>query len=198
MIIVTGDTHGEQGRFNYLATQGETEWTENDYLIVSGDFGYLFLNDSYENVFLNHLEEKPYTICFVDGNHENHAGPGGLERILPPLRGPHRRRMAGNDPHLRKEGSRGTQVIRQNTFIEGADFSAPFFFSGTPPPEAGDQKTAGAEYKSPATPVPPNKECNPAPSPDPMPDRWGDALDWQSANRTSGTVPQPPLPREKY
>lgn len=73
MIIVTGDTHGEQGRFNYLATQGETEWTENDYLIVSGDFGYLFLNDSYENVFLNHLEEKPYTICFVDGNHENHA-----------------------------------------------------------------------------------------------------------------------------
>lgn len=73
MIIVTGDTHGEQGRFKYLATQGETEWTENDYLIVSGDFGYLFLNDSYENVFLNHLEEKPYTICFVDGNHENHA-----------------------------------------------------------------------------------------------------------------------------
>ena len=35
MINITGDTHGEQGRFNYLATQGETEWTENDYLIVN-------------------------------------------------------------------------------------------------------------------------------------------------------------------
>ncbi len=73
MIYITGDTHGEHARFDYLATQGETKWTEKDYLIVCGDFGYLFLNNSIENVFLNHLEEKPYTICFCDGNHENHA-----------------------------------------------------------------------------------------------------------------------------
>lgn len=73
MINITGDTHGEQARFNELAKYGETEWTDKDYLIVSGDFGYLFLNNSMENVFLNKLEEKPYTICFCDGNHENHA-----------------------------------------------------------------------------------------------------------------------------
>ena len=73
MINVTGDTHGEQSRFNVLAKYGETEWTDKDYLIVCGDFGYLFLNNSMENVFLNKLEEKPYTICFCDGNHENHA-----------------------------------------------------------------------------------------------------------------------------
>ena len=72
MINITGDTHGEQGRFNELAAEhGETTWTDKDYLIVCGDFGYLFLNNSLENIFLNHLEEKPYTICFCDGNHEN-------------------------------------------------------------------------------------------------------------------------------
>lgn len=72
MIYITGDTHGEQGRFEYLATQGEINWTKDDYLIVCGDFGYLFRDVAYERVFLDRLErEKPYTICFCDGNHEN-------------------------------------------------------------------------------------------------------------------------------
>ena len=73
MIYITGDTHGEQTRFDELATHGEPDWTENDYLIVCGDFGYIFKNSPMEHVFLNHLEEKPYTICFCDGNHENFA-----------------------------------------------------------------------------------------------------------------------------
>lgn len=71
MIYVTGDTHGEQSRFDYLATQGELSWTKDDCLIVCGDFGYLFRDSSVEHIFLNSLENKPYTICFVDGNHEN-------------------------------------------------------------------------------------------------------------------------------
>lgn len=73
MIYITGDTHGEQARFDELATHGEPDWTENDYLIVCGDFGYIFKNSPMEHVFLNHLEKKPYTICFCDGNHENFA-----------------------------------------------------------------------------------------------------------------------------
>ncbi len=71
MIYFTGDTHGEQGRFQEFLAAGEDKWTENDTLIICGDFGYLFLNDSRENIFLNALEKKPYTICFCDGNHEN-------------------------------------------------------------------------------------------------------------------------------
>ncbi len=71
MIYISGDTHGEQSRFNELCSAGENEWTENDTLIICGDFGYLFKNDPAENVFLNFLEKKPYTICFCDGNHEN-------------------------------------------------------------------------------------------------------------------------------
>ena len=70
MIYVTGDTHGDRFRFirNML---NDDSWTKDDYLIICGDFGYLFFNNSAEEKFLDFLETKPYTICFCDGNHEN-------------------------------------------------------------------------------------------------------------------------------
>lgn len=71
MIYITGDTHGDHLRFieNNI---GDDEWTDNDILIVCGDFGYIFCPDNpRENEFLDYLETKPYTIAFVDGNHEN-------------------------------------------------------------------------------------------------------------------------------
>lgn len=69
MIYVTGDTHGDTTRFNRLE---DAAWTGDDYLIVCGDFGYIFDNNWSEKAFLDYLErEKPYTICFCDGNHEN-------------------------------------------------------------------------------------------------------------------------------
>ena len=71
MIYITGDTHGEQGRFRDFLVHGEMHWTENDTLIVCGDFGYLFRDNAMERIFLNELAKKPYTICFCDGNHEN-------------------------------------------------------------------------------------------------------------------------------
>lgn len=71
MLKFTGDTHGEQGRFSHMQEIGEEEWNENDTLLVSGDFGYVFKNDALENIFLNELEKKKYNICFCCGNHEN-------------------------------------------------------------------------------------------------------------------------------
>lgn len=71
MIYITGDTHGEQARFSPAAMPGEDRWGKDDTLIVCGDFGFLFANDERENAFLDKLSEKPYTICFCDGNHEN-------------------------------------------------------------------------------------------------------------------------------
>lgn len=71
MIYITGDTHGEQARFSPAAMPGEDKWGEDDILIICGDFGFLFANDARENAFLDKLSEKPYTICFCDGNHEN-------------------------------------------------------------------------------------------------------------------------------
>ncbi len=71
MIYVTGDTHGDRERFSEKYIAGERNWTKDDILIIAGDFGYLFKDDDKEREFLNSLEEKPYTVCFCDGNHEN-------------------------------------------------------------------------------------------------------------------------------
>lgn len=69
MIYITGDTHGQQNRI--LCIEQKSGIGAGDYLIVCGDFGYVFINDLSENNFLNDLEARPYTICFCDGNHEN-------------------------------------------------------------------------------------------------------------------------------
>ncbi len=66
MIYVTGDTHGEHARILH------PEYTEKDTLIICGDFGFIFYGTPEERVFLDWCERSlPYTICFVDGNHEN-------------------------------------------------------------------------------------------------------------------------------
>lgn len=69
MIYITGDTHGEQERFSII--ERECSITKGDYLVVCGDFGYVFQNNDSEKRFLDNLERKEYTILFVDGNHEN-------------------------------------------------------------------------------------------------------------------------------
>jgi hypothetical protein len=71
MVYITGDTHGYIERFSPEQMSGESEWTEDDYLIICGDFGFVYRDDEEENASLDALSEKPYTICFCDGNHEN-------------------------------------------------------------------------------------------------------------------------------
>ena len=68
-IYVTGDMHGERSR----VVQIDKELNMGDYLIVCGDWGYIFHNTFEERRFLEDLEARPYTILFVDGNHENFA-----------------------------------------------------------------------------------------------------------------------------
>lgn len=71
MIYVTGDTHGEQGRFLYVLNAIDRTLAKNDTLIICGDFQYLYFNSAEEHLFLDYLAERPYQILFVDGNHEN-------------------------------------------------------------------------------------------------------------------------------
>ena len=78
MIYITGDTHGEINRFSPAFIPYEDKLTADDILIVCGDFGFVFYNENqyqYEyNVdekALDELSKKPYTILFIDGNHEN-------------------------------------------------------------------------------------------------------------------------------
>lgn len=69
MIYITGDTHGERAHF--LNFRVDPNWTEKDYLIVCGDWGFLLRDNDIEHHFLDELEKRPWTFLFVDGNHEN-------------------------------------------------------------------------------------------------------------------------------
>jgi predicted phosphodiesterase len=73
-IYVTGDTHGYQDRFfdeDRNVVPAVKKLTGADVLIVAGDFGYLFTGGPKELEFLDKLETLPFTLAFVDGNHEN-------------------------------------------------------------------------------------------------------------------------------
>ena len=71
MIYVTGDVHGDINRFSEEHIPGESSMTNEDYLIICGDFGFIFTNSAEEKGYLDILEKKPYNILWVDGNHEN-------------------------------------------------------------------------------------------------------------------------------
>ena len=69
MIYITGDTHGDLSHFKdpKLKRLGE-----KDIVIVCGDFGFLWNpNDPKEKRNLEWLKKRKYTICFLDGAHEN-------------------------------------------------------------------------------------------------------------------------------
>ncbi len=71
MIYVTGDIHSDINRFNDKFIPGESALGENDYILICGDFGFIFRNDDKEKALLDELERKPYKILWIDGNHEN-------------------------------------------------------------------------------------------------------------------------------
>lgn len=70
MIFVTGDCHGRYERFDSGHFTGQEEMDRQDYVIVCGDFGY-WDRSSEQEYWLNWLEQKDFTLLFVDGNHEN-------------------------------------------------------------------------------------------------------------------------------
>lgn len=75
-IYVTGDVHGraEHGssRFAFKNWPLGRTLTRDDVVIVAGDFGFVWDGSNAEKYWLDWIESKPWTTCFVDGNHENH------------------------------------------------------------------------------------------------------------------------------
>lgn len=70
MIFITGDCHGDYRRLNTQNFPIQKKLTRNDFIIVCGDFG--FWNPSSEqDWWLDWLSAKPFTLLWVDGNHEN-------------------------------------------------------------------------------------------------------------------------------
>lgn len=73
MIYIIGDRHGEEDGFAEEKLPGQSLWTTDDTVIVTGDFGYVMRgerNNLPEKDKLDALACKPYTILFCDGNHE--------------------------------------------------------------------------------------------------------------------------------
>ncbi|MBO5386833.1 MAG: metallophosphatase family protein [Lachnospiraceae bacterium] len=72
-IFITGDTHGNFKRFTkkqlnkYKYLIGS-----NDYVIVCGDFGLLWADDKEFKYNLDWFSKLPFTILWVQGNHENY------------------------------------------------------------------------------------------------------------------------------
>ena len=75
MIYITGDCHGDFGRFHEskLACL-PFELKKEDYVIVTGDFGLIWSEKAIEETafWVKLLKKQPATILWVTGNHENY------------------------------------------------------------------------------------------------------------------------------
>ncbi len=73
MIFITGDTHADFARFrNPLPFPKGYQPSPEDVVIICGDFGGVWEDSPYQAAQLNRLSKLPYTVLFVDGNHENY------------------------------------------------------------------------------------------------------------------------------
>ena len=70
MIFITGDCHADFTKFNTKRFPEQKEMTKDNIVIVCGDFG-IWDDNATERYWLKWLSDKPFTLCFVDGNHEN-------------------------------------------------------------------------------------------------------------------------------
>lgn len=73
-IYLTGDTHIpiDIKKLNTKQFPEQKSLTRNDYVIVLGDFGLLWKEDKEYHYWKQWLENKKFTILWLDGNHENH------------------------------------------------------------------------------------------------------------------------------
>lgn len=78
MIFITADCHGDFRRFTKKERRklpyeiGKEDIGQDDYVIICGDFGLLWRKDKTFEYNLNWLSQLPFTILWVQGNHENY------------------------------------------------------------------------------------------------------------------------------
>lgn len=69
MICVTGDMHGDYSRFN---DKNIKKLKKGDFLIVCGDFGFVWDGSKKEKRILKRIGRKRFYTMFVEGCHENY------------------------------------------------------------------------------------------------------------------------------
>lgn len=73
MLYITGDVHGDFRRFTKRQRiKSPFKMTEDDYLIICGDFGLLWAEDKEFKYNCEWLSSMPFTILWIQGNHENY------------------------------------------------------------------------------------------------------------------------------
>lgn len=70
MIYITGDCHADYRKFSTDNFPEQKEMSRDDFVIVCGDFG-IWHDTPTEQYWFDWLSNKPFTLLFVDGNHEN-------------------------------------------------------------------------------------------------------------------------------
>lgn len=70
-IYITGDVHGLAERLEPGLYPELDALSKEDFLIICGDFGFVWNGGEAEQEELDWLEDRPFTTLFVDGNHEN-------------------------------------------------------------------------------------------------------------------------------
>jgi len=95
MVYITGDVHGDVRRFQEKKVR---KLKKEDYLLICGDFGFIWNGDKEEQKKLAFLSRKRYTILFVEGAHENYELLGKYE--IEDWGGGKVRRIAKNILHL--------------------------------------------------------------------------------------------------
>ena len=68
MILVTGDIHGDIGRFSDKRIK---KLKKGDTLLICGDLGFIWDGSDKEKRVLKKLGKRKYDILFVEGAHEN-------------------------------------------------------------------------------------------------------------------------------
>ena len=69
MICITGDMHGELERFNDKRIKS---LKKGDFLIVCGDFGFVWDGSKREEAILKSIGKKRFYTLFIEGCHENY------------------------------------------------------------------------------------------------------------------------------
>ncbi len=81
MYWITGDTHFPIDWNKVYAWYHNKNFTKGDTIIICGDAGFLWNNSPQEQKKIEKLSKLPFTILFVDGNHENFNLLNKIERI---------------------------------------------------------------------------------------------------------------------
>ena len=99
MVYITGDCHARWHKFTTENFPEQKDMTRDDFVVVCGDFG-LWHDNSTERWWFDWFEEKPFTILFVDGNHENFDRLYGNEFEIVDFHGGKAHKIRDNIYHL--------------------------------------------------------------------------------------------------